>query len=130
MPLSSAIRAAVGILLVVSLLSGCGLLFVNGPAPSWQDASVENLPIMAASAPCSTGKVPIIGDLIIGGFGVGLVMAELYNRTQHDGYWGESEKATEVFGAVLAAPYPLSAHKGNQKVNDCRAFNVRLSEER
>jgi hypothetical protein len=67
MPLSSAIRATVGILLVVPLLSGCGLVLVNGPAPGWEDASAEDLPIMAASAPCTTGKFPLALDLISGG---------------------------------------------------------------
>jgi len=36
------------------------------------------------------------------------------------------------FGAAALAresPFLVGAHKGNQKVNDCRAFNLRLSEE-
>jgi hypothetical protein len=56
MHLFPAIRATVGILLVVPFLSGCGLLFVEGPALGWQDQSAEDLPIMATSAPCSTGS--------------------------------------------------------------------------
>ena len=130
-------------LALVPFLSGCGLIFVHGPAPGWQDASSGDLTTMAASAPCSTGKFPIIGDVIIGGFGAGIVIATLYDQTQHDpGFsispdgtrhslsgWSDSDKAAAGFGAVLAAPYLLSAVLGNQKVNDCRAFNVRLSEE-
>jgi len=37
-----------------------------------------------------------------------------------------------LFGAAalaLGSPFLVSAHKDNQKVNDCRAFNLRLSEE-
>ena len=129
-------------LALVPFLSGCGLLFVHGPAPGWQDASSGDLTTMAASAPCSTGKFPIIPDVIIGGFGAGIVIATLYDQTQHDpGFsispdgtrhslsgWSDSDKAAAGFGAVLAAPYLLSAVLGNQKVNDCRAFNARLME--
>ena len=131
-------------LALVPFLSGCGLIFVHGPAPGWQDASSGDLTTMAASAPCSTGKFPIIGDVIIGGFGAGIVIATLYDQTQHDpGFsispdgtrhslsgWGDSEKTVAVGGAVLAASYLLSAVLGNQKVNDCRAFNARLLQER
>ena len=131
-------------LALVPFLSGCGLIFVHGPAPGWQDASSGDLTTMAASAPCSTGKFPIIGDVIIGGFGAGIVIATLYDQTQHDpGFsispdgtrhslsgWSDSDKAAAGFGAVLAAPYLLSAVLGNQKVNDCRAFNARLLQER
>ena len=75
MPLSSAIRATVGILLVVPFLSGCGLLFVHGPPSGWQHS--QDLEIIALTQPCTnTSKIlPIIDGLI----GVtGLLLGTVY----------------------------------------------------
>jgi hypothetical protein len=131
-------------LATVLTLSGCGIAFVNGPPSGWRESQDDSdaLRGMAVMQPCSTGKFPIIGDVIIGGFGAGLVIAELYNQTQHDpGFvtypdgtrhsvsgWGETEKTVAGFGAALAAPYLLSAVLGNRKVNDCKAFHEKLQE--
>ena len=66
MRLSSSIRATLSVLLLVPFLSGCGLLFVNGPTPGWQNASNEDLETMALTQPCTNSKtVPIIDGAVI-----------------------------------------------------------------
>ena len=142
MRLSPAIRATLGTLLLVPFLSGCGLLFVEGPASGWQDASAEDLPSMAASAPCTNSKTfPMIDAVLSAANGVYGIVGFFQSDT-HKGlfgsesvsyYQGRSEKELmhRSIAALIWSPVQaFSAVRGFRKVNDCRAFNVRLSEER
>ena len=113
------------LLALVPFLSGCGLILVNGPPSGWQDIQDQDqLETMAITQPCTTGKRALLLDV------TGTVF---YGTT-----WG-------VFVSDQSDPMPLSerimpellipvgAHlfsalKGNQRVNDCWAFNARVLE--
>mgnify|MGYP006996897450 CR=1 FL=1 len=148
MPLSSAIRATVGILLVVPLLSGCSLLFVEGPAPGWRDANAEDLLSMSISQPCTNSKIlttiDAVSAAVNGVYGiVGLFASNAFKGDYPAGYWSytdfavpytqsSSEEALmyRAIASLIWSPIQaISAVKGRNRVNDCRAFNVRLSEE-
>ena len=57
MRLSPAIRATLAILFIVPFLSGCGLVFINGPPTGWQGAEdADKLEISAIAQPCTTSN--------------------------------------------------------------------------
>ena len=139
------------LLALVPFLSGCGLAFVKGPAPGWQDASAEDLPSMAIQQPCTNSEtLPMIDAALataIGVFGiVGLFASDAFKSDVpmilDDPPTGEfaglvlpaqstSEKALmyrSIAALVWTPVQAVSAVKGTQKVNDCKAFNARLFE--
>jgi hypothetical protein len=115
------------LLALVPFLSGCGLLFVNGPPSGWQEIQdPDQLETMAITQPCTTGKSVLLLDV------AGTV---IYGTT-----WGafvsdQSDPMPLAERLMLPLLIPVGAHlfsalKGNQRVNDCRAFNARLLQER
>jgi len=139
------------LLALVPFLSGCGLAFVKGPAPGWQDASAEDLPSMAIQQPCTNSEtLPMIDAALAtatGVFGiVGLFASDAFKSDVpmilDDPPTGEfaglvlpaqstSEKALmyrSIAALVWTPVQAVSAVKGTQKVNDCKAFNARLFE--
>ena len=132
-----------GILLIVPFLSGCGLVFVNGPDPGWQDASADALVTMAITRPCTARRTLVwVDGVLAAGFlasffetksagnysvqtGYGPFSGE-YNYRSY-GYDYELELVT-AFSAFLVTA--AGAIKGLKKINDCRAFHDRLNEER
>ena len=57
MRLFPAIRATLGILLLVPFLSGCGLIVVKGPPVGWQEIEdVEELEVSAITQRCTTSR--------------------------------------------------------------------------
>ena len=132
--MSPAIRATLGILLLVPLLSGCGRLFVEGPYPGWQqildrelsDAEIDGL---VRTSTCTTSKgVLFLDGMAAAFFGIlGVTALE-------DSDWGRTEGLERVgagMGAVslgIGGLYAFSASKGNGRVNDCRAFNAQVME--
>ena len=137
MRLFSAIRATLGTLLLVPLLSGCGQLFVEGPYPGWQqildrelsDAEIDGL---VRTSTCTTSKGVLFLDGMAAAFFGILGVAAL-----EDSDWGQSSSKSEQVGAGMGAVslgigglYAFSALKGNGRVNDCRALNARLFEPR
>ena len=135
MRLFSAIRATLGTLLLVPLLSGCGQLFVEGPYPGWQqildrelsDAEIDGL---VRTSTCTTSKGVLFLDGMAAAFFGILGVAAL-----EDSDWGQSSSKSEQVGAGMGAVslgigglYAFSALKGNGRVNDCRAFNAQVME--
>ena len=52
------------LLALIPLLSGCGLLFVNGPPSGWQEIQdPDQLETMAITQPCTTGKSVLLLDV-------------------------------------------------------------------
>jgi hypothetical protein len=107
------------LLALVSFLSGCGLLFVNGPPSGWQEIQdPDQLETMAITQPCTTGKGVLLLDGLMGGMYASYGVAA----------------ATSDYTAIglvflgAAAPFLAGAGVGNQKVNNCRAFNARVFE--
>ena len=109
-----------GLLFVlVPFLSGCGLLFVNGPPSGWQEIQdPDELEAMAITQPCTTGKGVLLLDGLMGG------MYAVYG-----GAAATSDYTAIGLGFLgFAAPFLAGAGVGNQKVDDCRAFNARVLE--
>ena len=113
------------LLALVPFLSGCGLILVNGPPSGWQDIQDQDqLETMAITQPCTTGKSVLLLDV------TGTVF---YGTT-----WGvfvsdQSDPMPLAERIMLPLLIPVGAHlfsalKGNQRVNDCRAFNARVLE--
>ena len=57
------------LLALIPLLSGCGLLFVNGPPSGWQEIQdPDQLETMRITQPCTTSKGILLLDGFMGGF--------------------------------------------------------------
>ena len=126
MRLFPAIRATLGILLLVPFLSGCGLIVVKGPPVGWQEIEdVEELEVSAITQPCTTSR----GLVWLDGIGSFLMITNAIfasNSASRPG--GEAYGANALgngVGGVLAA---VGAGVGIQKINECREFNAHLLE--
>ena len=106
------------LLALIPFLSGCGLGLVKGPAPGWETANVEALETMAVSQPCTTGKGVLLVDALFGGafglYGLALLVQDWY--------------PVGLAGLGMAVPFVAAGITGNQKVNECRAFNAHVLE--
>ena len=121
-------------LALVPFLAGCGLIFVNGPAPGWQEIrDVDALDRMAVSYPCTSDRTLVwLDGLIVVGQLVNLFAYE----TPHVS--GRSPTVTEeieggiarTFYGVVGLATGVGAIVGLNKTNDCRAFTARLLQER
>ena len=117
------------LLALIPLLSGCGLLFVNGPPSGWQEIQdPDQLETMRITQPCTTSKGALIGDGLMGGsIGVfGFILLA-------DGFDSSNGNSSDYRNAGLvllgfAAPFLAGAGVGSEKVNKCREFNDRLWE--
>ena len=117
---------------LVPFLAGCGLIFVNGPAPGWQEIrDVGALERMAVSYPCTSDRTLVWLDGLIG---VGQIVNLFAYETPH-----VSETSSTVleeieggiartFYGVVGLATGVGAIVGLNKTNDCRAFNAHLLE--
>jgi len=123
MRLSPAIRATLGTLVLVPLLSGCGLVFVNGPLPGWQGVEdADELEISAIAQPCTNSKTLVHLDGAAAAiYGLGAFSALLANDAGAEGSIGPV-----VLASIMTAITTASLVRGNRKVNNCRVFNTRL----
>ena len=118
------------LLAVVPFLSGCGLVFVNGPPSGWQEIQdVDALETRALTQPCTSSRTLVWVDGVIAVAGV----ISAFERPTDDspGYTTPSEVQAgveRIFSVVAGLAAGVGAMAGNQKVNDCRAFNARLLE--
>ena len=127
MPLSSAIRATVGILLVVPFLSGCGLVFVNGPPTGWQEVEdADELEMLAITQPCTTSKTLVLLDGLASAWSISnaIYAADAASEPGSEYQTHTNALVNAITGAITA----FGALRGNQKINDCRVFNARLLE--
>ena len=121
------IRATLAILFIVPFLSGCGLVFVKGPPTGWQGVEdADQLEISAIAQPCTTSKTLVWLDGSAAAFyALGTFSALLVD----EGPGAPSgSTGTLVISSIMTAITTASGVRGNRKVNDCRAFNVRLLE--
>ena len=120
------------LLALVPFLSGCGLLFVEGPAPGWEDASAEDLPSMAIQQPCTQSKALVVIDgamgsayaLLGGSVLVLLIGGKVYPADR------EAATAFSISSLLVGGAWGFSAYQGNKRVNDCRTFRASLAEQR
>ena len=111
------------LLALIPLLSGCGLLFVNGPPSGWQEIQdPDQLETMAITQPCTgnTRYFWLLLDLMGGAFfgAAAIVGIGDYSPTAQD----------RLFATALATPYLAGAVMNVKKGNDCKAFNARVLE--
>ena len=118
------IRATLAILFIVPFLSGCGLVFVKGPPTGWQGIEdPDQLEISAIAQPCTNSKTLVHLDGAAAAlYGLGAFNALLVN----DAGFPPGNIGPVAFSSILTAITTASVVRGNRKVNDCRAFNVRL----
>ena len=116
------------LLALVPFLSGCGLVFVNGPPSGWQEIQdVDALTTMALNQPCTSSRTLVWVDGWVAAAGVISAFEKPTDGRQsyHDWLAAGVER---IFGVVAGVAAAVGAITGNQKVNDCRAFNARLLE--
>jgi hypothetical protein len=118
------IGRTLAILIIVPLLSGCGVLFVNGPPTNWQSA--PDLETIALTQPCTNSKTLVALDAVLAGVNgiLGIVLLTL------DGSDYPEAKANGAASLIWAGAQTAGAVLGNGKVGQCRAFNARLIESR
>ena len=126
MHLFPAIRATVGILLLVPFLSGCGLVFVKGPPVGWQEIEdVEELEISAIRQPCTNSRTLVWLD----GIGSFLMITNaIYASNSASRPGGEAYGANALGNGVGGALAAFGVGIGIQKINECREFNAHLLE--
>ena len=116
------------------VLSGCGILFVGGPAPNWESATDgRTLQNMAISQPCTDSQLlPKIDGIFAG---LNLVGGAYLLATDAPGGWRdiytEGDRERNRNGGISlgwSAIQALSFLIGKEKVEDCRAFNVKMLE--
>jgi hypothetical protein len=120
------------LLAVVPFLSGCGLVFVNGPPSGWQEIQdVDALETRALTQPCTSSRTLVWVDAFMGVAWVANLFA--YEQTPSSQYGYTLTDEIEVGLAktgygVMGLAAGIGAIVGLNKTNDCRAFNARLLE--
>ena len=119
---------------LVPFLSGCGLVFVNGPPSGWQEIQdVDALETRALTQPCTSSRALVWVDAVTGVTGlVGLFAYEQTPSSQY-GYTLTDEievGLAKISYGVMGLAAGIGAIVGLNKVNDCRAFTARLLQER
>ena len=119
----SPIWATLAILLIVPLLSGCGLIFVKGPPLGWQDAPDPEA--FALTQPCTQSKALVVIDAAIGAAYAllgGIVLVPLIGGKV---YPADREAATafSISSLLVGGAWGFSAYQGNKRVNDCRTLH-------
>ncbi len=111
------------LLALVPFLSGCGFAFVKGPPSGWQEIQdVDGLETRALIQPCTSSRTLVWVDAIAGVGGV----ASMF---ENDGHTVDDNVEKLGFG-LMGLAGGVGAIVGLTKVNDCRAFNARLLQER
>ena len=111
---------------LIPLLSGCGLVFVHGPRSGWQAIQdVDALTTMSLLQPCTSSRILVGVDVLPIAVGVAA-------NLDPGGRTGvRSDDILRIIGTgSLILGGGIGAIVGLNKVNDCRAFNARLLQER
>ena len=130
MRLFPTIRATLTPLLVIPFFSGCSLLFVNGPVPGWETANADDLATFALTQPCTNSKTLSIIDGVLAGLNTVYGIAIFSDKRSFERETDMNANFTGTMSFVSAGVLAYSMYKGNKNVNDCRAFNTRLLQER
>ena len=112
-------------LALVPLLSGCGLVFVHGPPSGWQAIQdVDVLTTMSLLQPCTSSRMLVGVDVLPIPVGVGIYLDPAAGDVRSDDILRIIGTGSLILGGGIGAIVGLT------KVNDCRAFNARLVQER
>ena len=115
------------LLALIPLLSGCGLLFVNGPPSGWQEIQdPDHLEMISITQPCTNSRALVFVD---GGLAVLNVIGGVQALTVGvDGFDEDQAKDWAAFSFVWAGVETVAALSGNGRISNCRAFNARVLE--
>ena len=115
------------LLALIPLLSGCGLLFVNGPPSGWQEIQdPDQLEMISITQPCTNSRALAFVD---GGLAVLNVIGGVQALTVGvDGFDEDQAKDWAAFSFVWAGVETVAALSGNGRISNCRAFNARVLE--
>ena len=115
------------LLALIPFLSGCGLAFVKGPPSGWQEVQdVDGLETRALIQPCTSSRTLVWVDAIVGVGGVASMFE--YELGEYRG--SVDENLGKLGYGLMGLAGGVGAIVGLTKVNDCRAFNARLLQER
>ena len=115
------------LLALIPLLSGCGLLFVNGPPSGWQEIQdPDQLETMAITQSCTNSRALVFVD---GGLAVLNVIGGVQALTVGvDGFDEDQAKDWAAFSFVWAGVETAAAIVGNGRISNCRAWRARVLE--
>ena len=112
------------ILVLLPIVSGCGLAFVNAPPTDWETSS--DLETIALTQPCTNSKILVAVDGIL----AAAYAAQGVVYTTQDIWWEPNKNEMAIASFALSAVDIAGAVVGNRKVNECRQFMASLAEQR
>ena len=120
------------LLALVPFLSGCGLAFVKGPPSGWQEIQdVDGLVTRALIQPCTSSRTLVWVDAAVALGGVSGFLEVGQDRVGYThGYDDIEEGLAKILYGAMGLGGGIGAIVGWNRVNDCRAFNARLLQER
>ncbi len=120
------------LLVLVPFLSGCGFAFVKGPPSGWQEIQdVDALETRALIQPCTSSRTLVWVDAAVGLGGVSGFLEVGQDRVGYNTIADDIEEGlAKILYGAMGLGGGIGAIVGLTKVNDCRAFNARLLQER
>ena len=120
------------LLALVPFLSGCGFAFVKGPPSGWQEIQdVDALETRALIQPCTSSRTLVWVDAAVGLGGVSGFLEVGQDRVGYNTIADDIEEGlAKILYGAMGLGGGIGAIVGLTKVNDCRAFNARLLQER
>ena len=120
------------LLALIPLLSGCGFAFVKGPPSGWQEIQdVDGLVTRALIQPCTSSRTLVWVDAAVGLGGVSGFLEVGQDRVGYNTIADDIEEGlAKILYGAMGLGGGIGAIVGLTKVNDCRAFNARLLQER
>jgi len=98
--------------------------------PGWETGNADDLATFALTQPCTNSKILPIIDGVIGGIDAVYGIAIFSDKRGFERQTDQNANFTGIMSFVWAGVLGYSTYKGNKNVNDCRAFNARLLQER
>ena len=116
-------RKTLWTLLLIPSLTGCGLLFVDGPPVGWENVEdPSELEAVALMTPCTSGKTLIYMDAA-----TAAAYALGFFAIAFDDYWYDNAKTEGLlYTGLFSGTFSLAAVTGNRRVNECAAFNAHV----
>ena len=120
------------LLALIPFLSGCGFAFVKGPPSGWQEIQdVDALETRALIQPCTSSRTLVWVDAAVGLGGVSGFLEVGQDRVGYNTIADDIEEGlAKILYGAMGLGGGIGAIVGLTKVNDCRAFNARLLQER
>ena len=113
--------------LLLPMLTGCSMLFVNAPPEDWEDS--PDLQGLALTQPCTSSKALVGVDGILAVLH-GAAALSYTNSYTNDEQLQELNNTIKSTHAWSAATLLVTAFEGNQKVEDCKRFNEAVLQQR